>query len=420
MDDRRDYYIKEKLQEDKLISKKADDVFNNFLKEEPKMGKVRNFTKAKKWLAAVASLAIVFTSAQVYASTQGYGNIFFLIKYLVTGEKVTDNKDEILSDKDITISYEPIKLTENIRMQIRKLQIKDNQAKLIISLFETTPDNDSEIVPLKYKVFNASNEEICNQESSRTDTGYNDYTDELILKNFKNSDSVIHLEIYKANSEKITRLTMDLNERTITVDGEKEALEKISEIELKKFLGYAEAIRFAKDKGNEETKINLAMGMLSMLKIKEPANVKSGNLVYSVKDVNEVLENVGLPKVADNFTSGEFFKRHTENGVEYFEIVTPGELPMPYTCIDIPSISYCGGIYTLTYTYVDVNEAETFENGVNNANIYQNTISLSLNDSSSFVKFKLVSAENPVLIKDAQTSEEGKVETPEINEGDNQ
>jgi len=171
--DEKDLFIKQKLKEDQLISKKAEDVFNNFLKgdfmeennekkEEKKVEK-RKTPLMKRMLATAASLVIVFGMANVYASTQGYGNVFFMIKYLVTGEKTTiSDKDEILSDRDISISYEAIKLTENIRMQIRNLQVKDNKAKLIIAVNESK--EDSSVVPLNYKVYNSSNELLCEQK----------------------------------------------------------------------------------------------------------------------------------------------------------------------------------------------------------------------------------------------------------------
>ena len=42
MDNQRDSYIKERLQQDKMISPKADDVFNNFLKGELNMEENKN------------------------------------------------------------------------------------------------------------------------------------------------------------------------------------------------------------------------------------------------------------------------------------------------------------------------------------------------------------------------------------------
>ena len=105
MDNEKDEYIKEKLKEDVLISKKADDLFNEFLKGEKFMNSEDNnfhtndkeinevekdniveFAKQKKnkskkkVLGLVASLMIIFLAANGYASTQGYNNIFFAIK----------------------------------------------------------------------------------------------------------------------------------------------------------------------------------------------------------------------------------------------------------------------------------------------------------------------------------------------------
>ena len=103
LDDKKDKYIKQKFQEDKLISKKADDIFNKLNKGELFMEKNENvknenstkenfsqegtanvkkkFPKWKGWLATAASFVIIFGAANVYATSQGYENVFFLIKY---------------------------------------------------------------------------------------------------------------------------------------------------------------------------------------------------------------------------------------------------------------------------------------------------------------------------------------------------
>ena len=47
LDDKKDKYIKQKFQEDKLISKKADDIFNKLNKGELFMEKNENSTKEK-------------------------------------------------------------------------------------------------------------------------------------------------------------------------------------------------------------------------------------------------------------------------------------------------------------------------------------------------------------------------------------
>ena len=77
------------LKEDELISKKAEDIFNNFLEGEMKIKdeKVVNIEESKdkksnrkKILSMVATLVIVFLGANVYAVTKGYNNIFFIIR----------------------------------------------------------------------------------------------------------------------------------------------------------------------------------------------------------------------------------------------------------------------------------------------------------------------------------------------------
>ena len=170
LDNQKDFYIKSKLQEDDLISKKADDIFNNFLKGEIKMEeksnvneKVVNINDAKdkkfrrkKILSIVATLVVVFLGVNVYAATQGYNNIFFIIKNLVSSETVTD-RDEILSDKDITISYQPIEVASNLNIQINKLAVKENKATLTIKLDETNP---LEYCPTKYVVYDITGDRI--------------------------------------------------------------------------------------------------------------------------------------------------------------------------------------------------------------------------------------------------------------------
>ena len=121
--------------------------------------KKKNKTKVVVITCIIVAILLGIGGAHVYASTHGYGNVFFLIKYLVTGEKpeITD-KNELLSDRDITLSYEPINLTENIKIQIRNIQIKDNKAKLVIGVSEKEKNNTT---PLKYKVYNESDKLIC-------------------------------------------------------------------------------------------------------------------------------------------------------------------------------------------------------------------------------------------------------------------
>lgn len=249
MDMEKDLFIKQKLQEDKLISKNADELFNKlnngtlFENENNQpisdniINNVSRFTKWKRILATAASFVIVTGAANVYATSKGYQNIFFMIKYLITGEEQEiTQRDEILSDRDLTISLEQIHIAKGLSITVKKLQVVDNKAKLIIETAESEIFNKS-IVPLNFKVSNSENKLLCEMVSNREKQNSTYTTEELNLNNFSKNDNILYLEIYSATSQKIATLIININERSVEVLGEKEALQKISEIELKKYLG---------------------------------------------------------------------------------------------------------------------------------------------------------------------------------------
>ena len=97
--------------------------------------KNKNIRK-KKFLAAVASLMVVFVAANVYAGTMGYNNIFFMIKNMFEKTEVT-NKDDILTDRDLTISYQSIETSDGLKIQVNRLVVKDNEAVLYMNIDKT-------------------------------------------------------------------------------------------------------------------------------------------------------------------------------------------------------------------------------------------------------------------------------------------
>ena len=448
LDNQKDFYIKEKLQKDVLISKKADDVFNNFLKGELKMEqensnllnsndnnlntkeqtKIKEKTnkvnkKYQKLIATAASVLVLFGAANVYAMTQGYENIFFMIKYLTTGENLTiTNKEEILSDKDMTISFEPIKLTEKLELQVKNLQIKDNEAKLFLVVNEKTLEEDTNVVPLEYKVYNKNDELLCSYESIKKDyLGQSMYTEALVLNNFKETDEILKLEIYRADSTIITKLKIDLTSKTIEVAGEEEALEKVSEIELKEFLGYPSLLYNSQtnEMMNDDWKVWAALITANYLNYDldrfsfrslydDSRNLETYG--YRVDDINLILNDVFGMYVEELDDNGENdFKVYEENGVKYFVTTYAGGLPSPSECIDITNISYCGGLYTVTYTYCEIGDMTTiFDVDINEYNIYEQTITFELNEDDTISKFRIVSYQQPRVIKFAEDKEEGE------------
>lgn len=413
LNDEKDLYIKNILQKDKLISKKADDIFNKINKgefimkknEEAKNEKQtkenllnlkKKSAKWKKILATAACLVIVLGAANVYATSQGYENVFFLIKYLVTGEGKANGKDSILSDRDVTISYEPINIEEGISIKINRLQIKDKVAKLFV-ITDVKDGEKKNFLPIVFKAYNEENVELCNQKSIRDDKNRGAVTDELILNGLKESDNIINLEMYKANSEKIATLIINLDEKTVEVQGAKEALQKISEIELKQFLGYVGGLSKKTNITDNELKITLAN---YMLKNKNKYEKLNGWEVYRIEEVDKMLESFIGEKI-QNFKDGEHIKTITNNENRYYTYANPSDERFDSECINVSNIAYCNGLYTVNYSYYYRGVEEDADVDTDYYDIYEQVVCISLNHDDSYSKFKVVSMEEPTLIKKA-------------------
>lgn len=105
-----------------------------------------------------------------------------MIKDWITQSTETDKKDKILSDRDITISYQPIQITDNISILISKMQIKDNDAKLFVSVRRNDVEKEGEL-PLNYKIYNLKKNILCDQNSKEDSNSKESiFEDELIIK----------------------------------------------------------------------------------------------------------------------------------------------------------------------------------------------------------------------------------------------
>ena len=240
--DNEDIKIKQFITKDKTIPEKINKTFDNFIEkvqtdevykneqQYKQYNKPSYFVKFKKLMTVAASIMIVVVASNVYARTQGYDNIFFLIKDLVTKEE--KGGEEIFSDRDIVISYKEIQITDDIELQINELQIKDNKAKLYLLVKELEENSDE---PLNYKVFNDENQEMFNESSSKKQNEKT-YTEVLNLKNYKDSTNIVKMEIYNKNQILLKTIAIDLNKKTIEARTENQVVNKISQIELNKFL----------------------------------------------------------------------------------------------------------------------------------------------------------------------------------------
>ena len=425
MDNEKDRFIKKSLQKDQLISRKADETINAFLKEGMKMNQEQNSKNQikkspwKKILATAACLVVVLGAGQVYASTQGYGNVFFLIKYLITGQNDSvSGKDEILSDRDITISYEPIKLTDNISLIIKKLQIKDNKATLFLVTNLEQPGDSAE--PLTFKVTDNENNLLGEQGSImfEDETGC---TDEVALNNFKNNTKILKLEVKENTGKTLANLVIDLENKTVEAEGESAALEKISEIELKEYLGYAVGLYNNEKSTNlkdvkDEKKLLVAIDYYN----KDPKNEGidiGGFSAYPKKEIDTVVSEM-LNEGNTNLRPSTELTVATNNGVEYYKFTIGKDAFTKGECLNITDISFMNGEYTVKFTYWYPPDMPDYEAQIKHSNIYEATAKFKLNDNSKYCKFKLIDLYDVEIVSKKDTVDEPEttepVETPNV------
>lgn len=465
LDNQRDFYIKEQFEKDDLISKKADDVFNNFFasiknenqeanevskthKEEVKnvsqisqeynkeikeektnKENVINFEKAKekryarkKILSAVASLMVIFFGANVYAATMGYNNIFFIIRDFVNEQIITD-KEEILSDRDITISYKSIEIAKGIKMQINRLVVEENTAKLYIKVDKS--NTNLNITPFTYIITDENGNELSNYTS--TSNSYV-HTEEIILNNFRENTKIINLNIKSNNGADLVKLKIDLVNQEIEVIGSEKELQKISEVELKKYLGAFAFLNFEDDCLNSSVANEIGLeNERNILVAREIAAIKRIDILTNDnygETENEVVFNTN--KIHDVISSFTNLETEDDGLMELSSIYTNkekvnGKLKYTYKpnydgkltglCLDVKNIIYSQGIYTVTYTYCYPcydPSGDSYQDGIENLPVYEMTIGLTINEDDEYSKYFVSSKMESKLIK------EGKKEVDEL------
>ena len=352
-DNEKDLYIKSSIKHES-IPRKIDELFENQIKiikekGEVKMeGNINNILneennqkpkrkgKALKIILSVAACAVLaLGGGNIYATTKGYDNVFFMIKDWITQSTDTDKKEKILSDRDIAISYQPIQITDNISILISRMQIKDNDAKLLVSVKRNNVEKEGEL-PLSYKIYNLKKKVLCEQNSKEDGNSKESiFDDELIIKNYSQQDTILDLEIYKANGELLTTLYIDLDEKEINIVGMGEYLEKISEIELKKFLEGITELPKAGRKYNSVSCIDIpGISYSNGIYTATYTYCFLFGSMFDIKDISkiDIYQNTAVLKLKEN------------NGTKEFELVSIGE-PIQIQKAEIPD----GNLNSLLY-----------------------------------------------------------------------
>lgn len=445
MSNKNDIYIKEKLKSDDLISKKAEDVFNNFFKndihrievkkvpdeiykiedlkntqeeksvqentnveeieytkenENTQESEETNRVRKSKVLPMVASFVIVFLAANAYAATQGYNNIFFAIRNMIVHEEITDSS-EILTDKDITISYQPIEIADGVKLQINKLTVQDNKAELYLNI---TRDNMDTIMPSKYVVYDITNGDstVIGNQSNILEKNSVNYVEKIQLNGMKNITEKLRLDIMDKSNSEIVSLEIDLEKREIDVTRSLiNELQKLSEVELKEILGKYVALNemqdLYKDEINAEyteeqfkntSKIILATNMIFDKEFENGTRPEK----YTLDEVNEVLKEFVGEEITDpqNITDNIIYYNKDEKAYEYYS----GDYSVDPLCLEIENISFLNGVYTVTIDYCYPSESDWMDGTIESLDIFKTTMKFKLNSNYKYAKYCLVNANN--------------------------
>ena len=431
-----DIYIKGKIK-DGHIPERIDNLFNNSAKiienkgekrmeenlnmnqnQEPnnqnKPEKKKMPVALKRVLATAACLTLLLGGGNIYASTQGYDNIFFLIAEKLGIATDVFGKENILSDRDITISYRPIEISKGTQIQVNSLVIKNNEAKLKIQVDESNATEP--ITPLKYIVKDENGTELCNYTSSQSQTK-NEYKEELILKNYKEETKILELEILKKDDTSIVKLEIDLENKKINVIGNAEEVTKISEEELKQYLG-AFAILSYENKENLNEYLDLTeRRILTALQIAKIKNID----LYTDKTAeynNFMLNREKTNKIVESFTKIEL----NEDGIMLFEdidkpayawvkernnerkyFVSKSVVGFEPTCLEVTDIAYVGGIYNVAFKFcysTEANKGFESDTTIEDLPVYEMSMGLILNEDNEYSKYKISTMSEATLVVD--------------------
>lgn len=404
LDTEKDLYIKEKFKKDELISKKANDVFNNFFggKIEMESNKIEDINEAKdkkinrkQILSIVATLMIVFLGVNVYAISQGYNNVFFLIKDLSTKDEIS-GKSELFKDQDITISYETIEIAEGLAVQFNRFVVKDNEATLFMKI-DQREDFELDKKITQVEILNEDdNSQLVTETIKDDDKGT--YTKEIKIAFFDNNIEKLKVNI-NSQEECLAVIEIDLkNKEIIVLSNSYKEIEKISEIELKEALSNYAVLNSYEDRKEiinqydvvptKEQYINydLVECAIEYIYSKE---ANTTNIDFSLEKVNAVIKEITGMELNSPLDMQDGFYYYDEENKKYDHDI--GDSNNAALCLNITDISYEDGIYTVDYQYCYPGETDYLDNKMDKLPVYEETLQFKLNENYVYTEYCIVS-----------------------------
>lgn len=432
-DEEKDLYIKAKIK-DGYIPEKIDDLFNNSAKlvEDNKPPK-KNQVIFKRIVAFAACAVIALGGGNIYATTQGYDNIFFMIKELVSPSGDIKGKEEILLDRDITISYKYIEIAKGIKLSINNLLVKDNEAKLYLTLDEN--ESDLDITPFTYIVRDENGNELCRHKGSEYRYVYT--PEVLTLENFKQDTKKLELEMLQKDSTTLVKIIIDLENKEIEVIGNEKEVEKISEQELKQYLSIFSLLNYNDENLDVIPSREALYNERNLMIVREIDRLSNKISIYDglTEDLqHDVLDTEVVHDVIESFTDlkvekdglmklGDIYakKEKVKGKLSYIDMPTYGK--RTGLCLEIKDIMYSQGIYTVTFTYCYPEYTSSklgYKEGVEDLPVYEMTIGLTINDDQTYFKYHVSTWMESQLIKEGKEEESEEVtkpnKTPEIED----
>ncbi len=356
-------------------------------KKEPKQVQIKLKLRT---LIIIVIIIVILLASNVFAGVMGYGNIFFVIKNLVTTGTLEGKKD-IFSDKEITISYATIKLLEDVELQVNKLQIRENNSTLIMQYKDDRKDKTDISLELSDEKSNVLCSKIANDGELQMNIDRQiDETEKLSL-------------VVKSNNEYVKTLVIDLESREIVVQGE-EAVSKISEIELKQYLNYFSLANMKSFENKNDKYVYIAYEFARKFNYKTTVN-EINSIIESMFDEEFEYKNVKNSKGEDIeiLNTDVFLYDDKENCYTTRIGFTSIENGL---CLKIEDISYKDNLYTVKFIY-SLPTALELDDNLEKLDQFEATIELEYDENSKYSKYKLVNLSKGSLIEKTEKEKIG-------------
>lgn len=363
---------------------------------EEKQGKLKLTKKKKIVLSIIGILLVVFIAANVYAAVNGYGNIFFMIKNLMETQEVSGSEN-LLSDKEITISYSSIDIADGLKIQINKMVIENNTATLYVYVDEE--NNKGSRTPLTYKVYNVNNTKLADCKGKAEE--YEKIIDEIKIENFTDENATLKLDIYDNSNKWLVNITIDLAKKEIIVNGDA-LITKQSEVELKKYLGAFSLLNSEKIETKSDKALYVANYIQdSILHI----DMKKSTQRETFNNIIETFYYENLEKEKSVIKTGKAWNYDKTNDAYIMMIDAAGEgLPSKGLCLDIEDISYKDKVYTIKFVYCLPSYQDEEKENIENIAQFEATAQITVNENAKYSKYKLQSLTQGNLIREAKNT----------------